>query len=401
MSGTVAPSILHADLDAFYVSMELLRRPELRGTPVIVGYPGERGVVATCSYEARRFGVRSAMPSARALRLCPQATWLPPDWSHYGPASQQFHAILRDFTPLVESAGADEAYLDVHGCEALFGDGAAIATAIRARVRADVGIAVSIGVAANKLVAKVASDAAKPDGLLVVPAGTEAAFLAPRPLRELPMVGAKLAEMLTGLGCKTIGDVAAIPGRALEARFGKFGGELARRARGQYEAPVVAEGGGARSISRETTFGADVGEEGRLLGVLRSQADRVAASLAEEGRSARTVTLKLRFPPFETLTRSHSPGTPLSTADDLWRAGRALFLEAWESHGRRPIRLLGIGVTGMQERAQQLRLGEEASGRQLDEAIAAVRERFGAGALLRALELPAGGKQAIDAGRWE
>jgi DNA polymerase-4 len=178
--------VLHVDLDQFYVSMELLRRPELRGLPVVVGYPGARGVVATASYEARKFGVRSAMPSSRAKQLLPNATWLPPDFRYYAPASKSFHAILRDFTPLVEPAGADEAYLDVAGCERLFGDAETIAKAIRGRIRAEIGIAASIGVSTNKLVSKVASDAAKPDGLLVVPAGGEAAFLAPLKVRDLP-----------------------------------------------------------------------------------------------------------------------------------------------------------------------------------------------------------------------
>ncbi|MGE5597395.1 MAG: Y-family DNA polymerase, partial [Hyphomicrobiales bacterium] len=190
-------TVLHVDLDAFFVSMELLRHPELRGLPVVVaGGLGPRGVVSTCSYEARKFGVRSAMPVARARQLCPQAVYLPSDFAYYAPASKQFHAILRDYTPIVEPAGADEAYLDVAGSERLFGDAEAIARDIRRRVRDEIGITASVGVSVNKLVSKVASDAGKPDGLVVVPAGEEAAFFAPRPLRDLPMIGPKTAAAL-------------------------------------------------------------------------------------------------------------------------------------------------------------------------------------------------------------
>ena len=184
-------SILHVDLDAFFVSMELLRRPELRGKPVVVaGGLGARGVVNTCSYEARAFGVRSAMPVSRAQRLCPQAVFLESDYAYYSEASRAFHAILRDYTPLVEPAGSDEAYLDVAGSERLFGEPEAIARDIRRRILVEIGITGSVGVSINKLVSKVASDAGKPDGLVIVPAGDEAAFFAPRPLRELPMVRA-------------------------------------------------------------------------------------------------------------------------------------------------------------------------------------------------------------------
>ena len=227
-----SPSVLHVDLDAFFVAMEVLRRPELVGTPVVVGFDGPRGVVSTASYEARAFGVHSALPMAQAKRRCPQATYLPVDFAHYAPASERFHAILRDFTPACESAGTDEAYLDVAGSARLFGDGEAIAGMIRERVRSEVGITASVGVATNKLIAKVASDAAKPDGVCVVPAGEEAAFLAPRPVRELPMVGAKLEERLSQLGLRTIGDIAAIRRRRSRRASGAWGRSCTRGRRG-------------------------------------------------------------------------------------------------------------------------------------------------------------------------
>ncbi|MBI5947416.1 MAG: DNA polymerase IV [Chloroflexi bacterium] len=382
------PSVIHVDLDAFFVSMELLRHPELRGQPVIVaGGLGNRGVVSTCSYEARKFGVRSAMPVSQARRLCPAAVYLETDFSWYAPASRKFHAILRDYTPVVEPAGADEAYLDVAGSERLFGDAPAIAAAIRQRVRDEIGITASAGVSINKLVSKVASDAGKPDGLVVVPAGEEAAFFAPRPIRELPMVGPKTAATLATLGIKTIGDIARMPPAALVARFGSHGAELAARARGVFDAPVLSGHAAAKSVSREMTFDADEPSRDRLRAVLRGQAERVAADLAHQGRSARTVTLKLRFPPFETLTRSWTGPTSVDLADDLFEAGANLFERAWEEHGRRPVRLLGLGAANLQERARQLRLGDTGDTDRLAEAVADLRARFGEASVQRAAEL--------------
>jgi DNA polymerase-4 len=372
--------------------MELLRHPELRGQPVIVGYDGNRGVVSTCSYEARKFGVRSAMPSMRAKQLCPVAVFLPPDFSYYGPASKQFHAILRDYTPLVEPAGADEAYMDVTGCERLFGDGEWIARDLKRRVRGEIGITASVGVSTNKLVSKVASDAAKPDGLVVVRAGEEAAFLAPRPLRELPLVGPKTAEALQGLGIRTVGELAAVPQSLLEARFGRHGAELHDRALGQFDGPVLAGRGEAKSVSREATFDTDEPDGDRLRALLRGQAERIAADLAAHSRSARTVTLKLRFPPFETLTRSSTPGVAIDLADDLYDAAAALFERAWRDHGERPVRLLGMGATNLQERARQLRLGEDMAPNRLADAVAAIRGRFGDEAVQRAAEIDRGGR---------
>lgn len=383
-----APSILHVDLDAFFVSMELLRHPELRGLPVVVaGGLGNRGVVTTCSYEARKFGVRSAMPVSRARQLCPSAVYLESDYSYYGPASKQFHAILRDYTPLTEPAGTDEAYLDVAGCELLFGDGEAVAVDIRKRVREEVGIAASVGVSTNKLVSKVASDAGKPDGLLVVPAGGEAAFLAPRPLRDLPMIGPKTAAALEGLGVHTIGDLAAVPLSLLESRFGNHGRELHQRALGLFDGPVLPGRGEAKSISREMTFDNDEPDVDRLRGVLRGQAERVAADLASNARSARTVVLKLRFPPFETVTRSSTPPVAVDLADDIYEAGAALFERAWEEHGRRPVRLIGVGVANLQERARQLRFGDTLESSRLADTVGALRDRFGDAAVRRAAEL--------------
>jgi DNA polymerase-4 len=383
-------TVLHVDLDAFYVSMELLRHPELRGLPVVVGGAGNRGVVTTASYEARKFGVRSAMPGSRARQLCPSAVFLDVDFAYYAPASKAFHAILRDYTPRVEPAGADEAYLDVGGSERLFGDATTIAQDIRRRIRTEIGITASAGVSINKLVSKVASDAGKPDGLVVVPAGGEAAFFAPRPIRELPMVGPKTAAQLAAIGVHTIGDLAAIPLPALEAKFGNYGAELHARALGIYDAPVLEGHGQAKSISREVTFGTDEPSGDRLRAVLRRHAESVAADLARESRAARTVTLKLRFPPFETITRATTPDRPATVADDLFETGSRLFERAWSENQRRPVRLLGLGATNLQERAQQLRLGESLERNDLADAVAGIRTRFGDEAVRRATELRAG-----------
>ncbi len=382
-----SPSVLHVDLDAFFVAMELLRRPELAGTPVVVGFDGPRGVVSTASYEARAFGVHSALPMVQAKRRCPQATYLPVDFAHYAPASKRFHAILRDFTPVCEAAGTDEAYLDVAGSGRLFGDGATIAGLIRERVRAEIGITASVGVATNKLVAKVASDAAKPDGICVVATGEEAAFLAPRPVRELPMVGAKLEERLAALGLRTIGEVAAWPVEALRARLGRMGEELHARAQGRFEAPVLESRGTAKSVSRETTFGRDVGDRGRLRAILRTQAERVARDLATSGLAARTVVLKLRFPPFETLTRSWTGPGQVALADEIFEAGAELFERAWREEGERPVRLIGVGVMNLGPPARQLRLGETFEADRLADAVNALRDRFGEDSVRRATEM--------------
>jgi DNA polymerase IV len=383
-----AASVLHVDLDAFFVSMEILRRPELRGLPVVVaGGLGSRGVVNTCSYEARKFGVRSAMPVSRARTLCPGAVYLESDYPYYSAASKQFHAILRDYTPRVEPAGADEAYLDVGGSELLFGDPPAIAASIRARVQAEIGITASVGVSINKLVSKVASDAGKPDGLVVVPAGDEAAFLAPRAIRELPMVGPKTAEALLGLGVHTVGDLARVPLSALESRFGRHGLELHARALGIFDAPVLEGHGPAKSVTRETTFDTDEPGRDRLRAILRGQAERIAADLAHQARAARTITLKLRFPPFETLTRSTTVSGSIELADDLFAAAAALFERAWAENQRRPVRLIGMGATNLQERAQQLRLGETMDANRLADTVAGLRGRFGDGIVQRAAEL--------------
>ena len=269
MERTLPRRIAHFDLDTFFVSVERARDPSLEGEPVLVGGVGGRGVVTSASYESRRFGCHSAQPMAQALRLCPEAIVIPPDFERYRDQSRGFHAILRDAAPLVEPGGIDEAYADLTGIGEAGSGARAAAERVRARTREELSLPVSVCIAGSRTTAKVGSDRAKPDGLLEVPVGGDAAFLAPLPLRELPLVGPRLGEQLAELHVRTIGDAAALDRRWLERRFGKTGVLLAERARGLDPTPLIAGGRGTRSISREVTFGEDVSDLEELRRTLR------------------------------------------------------------------------------------------------------------------------------------
>jgi DNA polymerase-4 len=330
-------------MDAFYASVEQRDRPELRGLPVIVGAsPGGRGVVSAASYEARRFGVRSAMPISRAARLCPHGVYLPVDMDKYQRISAEIMAILRDFSPLVEPISVDEAFIDLAGTTALFGPAAETVRTIKTRIRAEIGLTASAGLAANKFVAKVASDLDKPDGLVIVPPGTEATFLAPLPVERLWGVGRVLAEALAGLGIVTIGQLQRVPASTLERRFGEHGRHLHDLAFGRDDRRVEPSSQ-AKSIGAETTFGVDCGDLERLRRTLRRHAERVARQLREEGLAAARVTLKLRYADFRTLTRSHT-GDPTRDGLELYR--RALALLEREAPGE-PVRLIGLSASGL------------------------------------------------------
>ncbi len=338
-----APTIAHVDMDAFYASVEQRDRPDLRGLPVIVGAsPGGRGVVSAASYEARRFGVRSAMPISRAVRLCPQGVYLPVDMDKYQRVSAEIMAILRDFSPLVEPVSVDEAFVDLAGTETLFGPPAEAVRTIKTRIRAETGLTASAGLAANKFVAKVASDLRKPDGLVIVPAGTEASFLAPLPVERLWGVGRVLAEALAGMGIATIGQLQGMPASTLERRFGEHGRHLHDLAFGRDERTVVPSTA-AKSIGAETTFGVDCTDPERIRRTLRRHAERVARELREEHLSAARVTLKLRFADFRTLTRSHT-GDPTRDGLELYR--RALAMLDREAVAE-PVRLIGLSASGL------------------------------------------------------
>ncbi len=384
-----ATPILHVDMDAFYASVEQRDRPELRGRPVIVGGVGRRGVVCAASYEARPFGVHSAMPTATARRLCPHGVFLPLRMGHYAQVSRRIRDIFHAFTPLVEPLSLDEAFLDVRGCEALFGPAPDIARRIKERIRAETGLVASVGVAANKVLAKLAGDVGKPDGLVVLPPERVAAFLAPLPVGRLWGVGARGQERLHGLGVRTIGQLAALPERTLIDHFGDAGRQLARLARGEDDRRVVPDRE-ARSISTETTFAHDVGDPHALRAWLLDLVDQLAARLRTAGVWARTVEVKVRSSDFRTRTRSASLPDPTQQTEPLWQAAQAL-LERSLTADVLPLRLLGVGASRLvRDGAVQGQLFDADQRRRqaaLDRAVDAIRGHFGAGAVQRGTRL--------------
>lgn len=373
-------TILHVDLDAFFAAVEQRDRPELRGKPVIVGGdPRGRGVVSAASYEARAFGVGSAMSLREALRRCPHGVFLPVDGRRYQLASRDVMAVLRRFTPLVEPISIDEAFLDVTGSRALFGDGPTIAGAIKTAVRDEVGLTASVGVATTKLVAKVASDLRKPDGLVVVEPGTEAAFLAPLPIGRLWGVGAKTATALAEFGVYTIGDLAALPPDVVVRRFGKHGSSLIERARGVDPDPVH-EGDPAKSIGHEHTFDVDTSDPEMIERTLLGMADGVAGRLRSAGVKASTVVVKIRDSSFRTITRQRTLAEPTDMTEPIFRT--ALELARPEVRGIR-VRLLGVTAAGLGERDQLgLFATDDPRRRAATEAADAVRRRYGSDALM-------------------
>jgi DNA polymerase-4 len=377
-------AILHVDMDAFYAAVEQRDRPELRGTPVVVGAdPRGRGVVSASSYEARRYGVHSAMPIGQAYRLCPHAAYLPVDMAKYVRVSAEIMAILRGFTPLVEPLSLDEAFLDVTASRSLFGPAVEIARAIKTRIRAEVGLTASAGVAPNKFVAKVASDLRKPDGLVEVQPAEEAAFLRDLPIARLWGVGPAAEAALLRLGARTIGELAAISPRVLVERLGSSGAHLQALARGADDRPVVPWED-PKSVGAEETFERDTRDLARLRRTLLGQADRVAAELRGLGLRGRTVTLKVRFADFQTLTRRASVSVPLADGGELFRS-------AWETLVRlprpQPIRLIGLSVSGLQKDADPRQLplfGPGGRAEQVGRLADELRARFGPDAVRRA-----------------
>ncbi len=379
-------TILHLDMDAFFAAVEQRDRPELRGKPVIVGADPRggrgRGVVSTASYEARRFGVGSAMPISQAWRACPHGVYLAPDMEKYARESERIMAVLRRVTDEVEPVSIDEAFLDVtHSARAL-GDGPAIARRLKDEIRAETQLTASVGVASSKLVAKIASDLGKPDGLVVVPFGGEAAFLAPLPVRRLWGVGPKMEEQLARLGVLTIGDLAALDPERLAHRLGTHGHDLQQLARGEDQRPVEAGPSEAKSLGQEHTYGQDTSDRLRLRATLLDLADAVAARLRRHGLRARTVTLKYRDEDFRTTTRAR-------TLEEATDSGTALFEAAWALFGAvhrgRRVRLLGIYSSHFDEQPPQLELfAAPRPSPALDRLRDAVAERFGSEKITRA-----------------
>jgi DNA polymerase-4 len=371
--------ILHVDLDAFYASVEVIKDPALAGRPVVVGGAGPRGVVMSASYEARRFGIRSAMPAVRARRLCPDAVFVPPDFDAYRAHSNRFREILLSVTPLVEPIALDEAFLDVAGAVRLFGAPPEIGTMIRRDVRSELGVSCSVGVAPTKLAAKLASRAAKPDGLIHVRAGDVPAFLEPLPAKALWGVGDKTMDVLDRLGVRTVGDL----GRTPPSVLGRLVGEQHAR-----DLQALATGVDPRevvpfevpkSIGHEETFDADLDAEEDLLREILSLSHRVAARLREDGYRARTVVLKVRLANFATLTRSRTLSAPTDVGADLHDV--AVQLYRGFPGVRRRVRLLGVQATGLVPAgAEQLALLRGERQADVERAVDRIERRFGRGA---------------------
>ena len=375
--------ILHVDMDAFYASVELRDQPELRGKPVVVGGLGARGVVLSATYEARAFGVRSAMPIGRARRLCPQAVFISPRHQAYGAVSREVMAIFRAITPEVEPLSLDEAFLDVSGAQRRLGPPRAIAELIRQQVREQQSITCSVGVASVKFVAKIASARCKPDGLLVVPQQGVLDFLHPLPVSALWGVGDKAEEVLTRLGLRTVGDIAHVPEATLRRELGVAGAHLHALAWGT-DARSVTPRREEKSVGAEETFATDVDDPEVIRKELLRLSGRTARALRAAGCVARTVTVKLRLASFKTITRSRTLGEPTDVAREIYTAACALY-ESSGLDARARLRLVGVRATGLRPvtgAPRQLAFDDRPAGwREAEQAVDRIARRFGTDAV--------------------
>ena len=378
-------TILHVDMDAFFASVEQRDARELRGKPVLVGGGGKRGVVAAASYEARTFGCRSAQPMSQALRRCPEAIIVPPRFEAYSAASRQIFAVFREVTPQVEPLSIDEAFLDVSGSQRLHGDGVTIARFLRRRIREETALTASVGVAPNKFLAKLASDLEKPDGLVVVRPEQILDLLAPLSVRAIFGVGPAAEKRLNRYGIRKIEDLRNFGRERLVASLGAHGERLYELAHGRDERPVQRDGK-AKSIGQECTFGEDLSPARDVRAVLDRHVEAVGHRLRRQSLLARAVQVKIRFGDFETISRSKTLERATNETDVLLATARALF-DAWAASSFRPVRLIGMTAAQLTEGDGQLQLferPERAKGQQLDQALDAIRGRFGLGAIHRA-----------------
>ena len=374
----MARRIMHIDLDAFFVSVEQVENPQLKGKPVVVGgRPEGRGVVASASYEARAFGLHAGMPLSTASRLCPQAIFIQGSFPKYREASQRFMTILADFSPYLEPLGLDEAYLDATGFESIYGSIHQMAAKIKQRIKEELGLSASVGIASGKVIAKVASELSKPDGLLEVAAGKERSFLAPLPVAKLPGIGSKTERKLNRLGINTIGKLSIMPLTALKSHLGASGEVLHRFANGIDEREVEPPAA-AKSTSRETTFGKDTRDRSLLKATLRYLGERVGADLRQKSKRARCVTLKLRYADFTTITRRHTLSQSSDSDQTIFVTGLKLLNRALSGE-RQPVRLIGIGVSDLVESSRQLDMLDTSAQRQeqLNRAIDRIRKKYG------------------------
>ena len=379
-------TILHVDMDAFYASVEERERPDLAGRPVVVGgNPEGRGVVAAANYAAREYGVRSAMPAARARLLCPHAVFIRSRMTLYAEVSAEIRVIFERYTPLVEPLSLDEAFLDVGASEELFGTGVDIARRIKGDIRSELGLVASVGVAPNRFLAKLASDLDKPDGLVVVAPGSVQEFLDPLPVEKLWGVGAAAEKRLRALGVHTIADLRTRPETALGEQFGKWGHRLFELAHGRDDRPVSPEQE-ARSISHETTFEIDVTQDAALRACLRGLTEQVAWRVRKQGLCARTVEIKVRYADFRTVNRAAGLAAASNRTRDLWACASRLLTRQLARRAD-PVRLLGMGVCRLtRERVEQPDLFDApvaARQQRIDSMVDAVNERFGAAGLRR------------------
>lgn len=376
-------AIIHVDMDAFYASVEQRDRPELRGRPVIVGGLGPRGVVSTCSYEARPFGVRSAMPMAQARRLCPDAAFLWPDLARYEDVSDQVFQVFHQVTPLVEGLSLDEAFLDVTGSQRLLGSVETIGRRIKQAIRERTGLNASVGMGPNKLLAKLASEMSKPDGFHRITAANATRELAPLPVGRLWTVGKVTEQALHRLGIHTVGELAASDTARLASALGRQVAALQALARGEDERsvePAQAE----QSIGSEHTYDVDVADLALAEAWLLRHCERIAARARQRGLRGRTVTVKLREPPFVTHTRQAQLRSPGDSASELYKLAQGL-LHAWWKGQRRPrLRLLGVSLSGFATEWQQDLFDSGAERRVADQVQDRINARFGTGSLIRA-----------------
>jgi DNA polymerase-4 len=395
---TSTRTILHADMDAFYASVEQRDAPELRGKPLVVGGPARRGVVSAASYEARRFGIRSAMPMAQAMRRCAELIVVRPRIGYYAEISQRVFAILESYSPLVEPLSLDEAFVDLTGTERLHGDAAFVASAIKRRVREELELVVSVGVGPSKFIAKIASDLGKPDGLVVVGADEMQRFLHPLPVSRLFGVGKVTEEKLHDLGIRTIGQLAAQPRDVLQARLGSVGGELWQLATGVDERPVVVDRA-PESIGQEDTLASDLDDLEELGRRVQGQADRVAHRLRTEGYQAQVVVVKIKTSDFKLRTKRRTLPRPTSDGTVIGQVAHELLGKLLRDRGA--VRLTGVtaaslvGVAG----PQQLSFPEPTheQGERLGQALDEIASRFGKRALVRAASLAVRDDRAFSA----
>ena len=374
----MARRIMHIDLDAFFVSVEQVFDPSLKDKPVVVGgKPDQRGVVAACSYEARAYGIHSGMPLAHAARLCPRAIFIAGNFARYRDASEKFMALLADFSPFLEPMGIDEAYLNATGFESLHGSVREMARKIKKRVRDEIGICASVGIASSKIVAKVASKQSKPDGLLEVPTSGEKAFLAPLPIDKLPGIGEKTQNVLNGLGIRTLGELAAMPLDALKSRFGIYAETIHAHTNG-IGSDVVEPPTEAKSTSRSTTFPQDTRDIQFIKATLRYLTERVGNDLREKGKLAKCVHITVRYADFTTITRQRTVSPPTDADQLIFDTGLDLLKRELTAGRKQAVRLIGIGASSLVA-GRQLNLLDPTPRRleKLNAAIDRIREKYG------------------------